>query len=238
MWNVLICDDQPEQGSRLKELLAADTELHIDCCTSTREVERACGGARRPDLLLMDIRLGEENGIDLVKRLTPEVSGIQVIYITGYVEYCTQVYETEHLSFLLKPVEPAALAAAVARAKERLARRRTEGIVLQTRGAVYFLPFARVRYLESRGRQVRCVADHGVFESYGRLHELERQLDGRFFQCHKSFLVNMDRVTAFETEYFQLSTGEQVPVSTRRRAEARLRFLQALKAAAFEVPGE
>ena len=89
MWNVLICDDQPEQGNRLKQLLAADTELHIDCCTSTREVERACGGARRPDLLLMDIRLGEENGIDLVKRLTPEVSGIQVIYITGYVEYCT-----------------------------------------------------------------------------------------------------------------------------------------------------
>lgn len=85
---------------------------------------------------------------------------------------------------------------------------------------------------------MRCVADHGVFESYGRLHELERQLDGRFFQCHKSFLVNMDRVTAFETEYFQLSTGEQVPVSTRRRAEARLRFLQALKAAAFEDPGE
>lgn len=228
MWNVLICDDQREQCGRLKELLGEDPELRVSCCTSTRELEEICA-ARRPDILLMDICLGEESGIELVKRLAPETAGVQVIYVTGYVEYCTKVYETEHISFLLKPVDRAELLQAVTRAKERLVRRRTEGLTLQTKRAVYFLPFAEIRYLESQGRQVRCVTDHGTCESYARLSELEGQLNDRFFQCHKSFMVNMDRVTAFASTCFTLSTGERIPVSTRRRAEARLRFLRSLK---------
>lgn len=228
MWNVLICDDQREQCGHLKELLGEDPELRVSCCTSTRELEEICA-TRRPDILLMDICLGEESGFELVKRLAPETAGVQVIYVTGYVEYCTKVYETEHISFLLKPVDRAELLQAVTRAKERLTRRRTEGLTLQTKSAVYFLPFAGIRYLESQGRQVRCVTDHGTCESYARLSELEGQLNDRFFQCHKSFVVNMDRVTAFASTCFTLSTGERIPVSTRRRAEARLRFLQSLK---------
>lgn len=228
MWNVLICDDQREQCGRLKELLGEDPELRVSCCTSTRELVEICA-ARRPDILLMDICLGEESGIELVKCLTPETAGVQVIYVTGYVEYCTKVYETEHISFLLKPVDRVELLRAVTWAKERLVRRRTEGLTLQTKSAVYFLPFAGIRYLESQGRLVRCVTDHGTCESYARLSELEGQLNDRFFQCHKSFVVNMDRVTAFASTCFTLSTGERIPVSTRRRAEARLRFLQSLK---------
>lgn len=228
MWNVLICDDQREQCGRLAELLGEDPELRISCCTSTRELEEICA-ARRPDILLMDICLGEESGIELVKRLAPETAGVQVIYVTGYVEYCTKVYETEHISFLLKPVDRAELLQAVTRAKERLVRRRTEGLTLQTKSEVYFLPFAGIRYLENQGRLVRCVTDHGTYESYARLSELEGQLNDRFFQCHKSFVVNMDRVTSFASTCFTLSTGERIPVSTRRRAEARLRFLQSLK---------
>ena len=228
MWNVLICDDQREQCGRLAELLGEDPELQISCCTSTRELEEICA-ARRPDILLMDICLGEESGIELVKRLAPETAGVQVIYVTGYVEYCTKVYETEHISFLLKPVDRAELLQAVTRAKERLVRRRTEGLTFQTKSEVYFLPFAGIRYLENQGRLVRCVTDHGTCESYARLSELEGQLNDRFFQCHKSFVVNMDRVTSFASTCFTLSTGERIPVSTRRRAEARLRFLQSLK---------
>ena len=148
MWNVLICDDQREQCGRLAELIGEDPELRVSCCTSTRELEEICA-PRRPDILLMDICLGEESGIELVKRLVSETAGIQVIYVTGYVEYCTKVYETEHISFLLKPVDRVELLQAVTRAKERLVRRRTEGLTLQTKSAVYFLPFAEIRYLES-----------------------------------------------------------------------------------------
>lgn len=75
----------------------------------------------------MDICLGEESGIELVKRLAPETAGVQVIYVTGYVEYCTKVYETEHISFLLKPVDRVELLQAVTRAKERLVRRPHRG---------------------------------------------------------------------------------------------------------------
>ena len=130
----------------------------------------------------------------------------------------------------MKPVWPEELFQILMRAKERLWRQRREGLVIQNRNSVYFVPFTAIRYLESNGRQIRCVADGGVYERYGRLHEIAERLDGRFFQCHKSFIVNLDYVIAFEPSRFRLRTGEEIPVSARRRAEARERFLQSLKA--------
>lgn len=82
MWNVLICDDQREQCGRLAELLGEDPELRVSCCTSIRELDEICA-TRRPDILLMDICLGEESGIELVKRLTPETAGVQVYLCDG-----------------------------------------------------------------------------------------------------------------------------------------------------------
>ena len=76
------------------------------------------------DVLVMDIELGSEdaNGIDLVKRYFPAGCGTQVIYVTGFVEYCTSVYRTEHLYFLVKPFAQDDLDDALSRAFERKVR--------------------------------------------------------------------------------------------------------------------
>lgn len=59
-----------------------------------------------PDIALLDIQLNEENGISLARELFPAHCGTAVIFITGYMEYCTDVYEAEHIYFLLKPLQP------------------------------------------------------------------------------------------------------------------------------------
>ena len=118
MRQILICDDDAEQQEQLRGLVGRliGTGVSVIACDSVDRLERTLEKAPPPDVVLMDIELGQNLcGIDVVKRLFPADSGVQVIYITGYMEYCTRVYETEHVSFLVKPVRAEELKAALDR---------------------------------------------------------------------------------------------------------------------------
>ena len=235
-WNILICEDDPQQCRCLEDMLAQDARFQLACCPSAEALRRRVSSFGRPDILLIDIRLGAENGIELVKQLLPEGAGTEVIHVTGYVEYCTKVYETEHVSFLLKPVKTAELLQAVEQAINRLNRRWREGVAFPVRNSVYFLPYASIRYLESRGRKLRLVTDENEYEAYLRFQDICPRLDGRFLQCHKSFVVNLDRVVELEPHCFHLSTGERIPISVRRQVKARETFLRALGVSMRSTP--
>ena len=100
------------------------------------------------DICLMDVRMDDDagrfsDGIEAVSRLFPEGCGTQVIYVTGYVEYATPVYETPHVYFLLKPVQAEQLYAALGKALERLASQTGAYLPVTCGGAVRRLPVGR-----------------------------------------------------------------------------------------------
>ncbi len=231
MYRIILCDDDPAQAEHWKRLVAqalGETACFA-CCQSVNELERLMENFPSPHIALMDIDLGQgENGIDAVKRLFPERSGVQVIYVTGHIEYCTRVYETEHVSFLLKPVDPEQLRAALDRAKDKADKRARSGLHVQVRTKDHFLFFSDLRFVESTGRKLRFVCGGQIYESYARLKDVTQKLDGRFYQCHKSFAVNLDFVSSCDGRDFVLTTGERIPISGSRRTEARKQFLHHL----------
>ena len=231
MYNILICDDDARHNDGLRQavmdLLGRD-RVHVIPCTTAEEPLRLVAQGVHPHALLMDIELRERSGIDTVKQLHRTHPDVPVIYVTGHIGYCTRVYETDHVGFLVKPVQRADLASALRRALERAERTRSEGIVVRSRLQAQFLPFAKLRFLESAGRKVRFAWEGERLESYVRLKDVLQQLDGRFYQCHKSFVVNLDWVSKIEQSDFLLQSGERVPISARHRQEARDRFFHTL----------
>jgi DNA-binding LytR/AlgR family response regulator len=55
-----------------------------------------------------------------------------------------------------------------------------------------------------------------------------KEAGGRFIQCHKSFLVNLDRVSSMEHKFFVMDNGEHVPISRGRAEETRKNFFESL----------
>lgn len=114
--NVWILEDEPDHAAALLEKMKAypgSRAFAVRVFSSPQALREARQAGQEPDLLLTDIRLGEEesDGISLVASLF-EGSGVPVIYITGFVEYCTKVYETDHVYFLTKPLRTDELFAA------------------------------------------------------------------------------------------------------------------------------
>ncbi len=72
-------------------------------------------------------------------------------------------------------------------------------------------------------------AGGGVVDCYGRLEELERRVDGRFFRCHRSYLVNLDYVRGCREGQVLLPQGEAIPVSRLRERELTQALLRRMK---------
>ena len=70
--------------------------------------------ANAPELLFLDIKMPGGSGFDLLARLEHVP---RVIFTTAYDDHAVQAFEVNALDYLLKPIEPERLAAALARAR-------------------------------------------------------------------------------------------------------------------------
>lgn len=180
------------------------------------------GGA---DVLLTEIELRESNAISIIAQYLKESSPLQIIYMTPKIEYCTEVYETRHCGFLLKPIRLERLVRDVQRALRLLEAKKAKGIVVQRGSSLHILSPQSLLYVESHGRVLKIVTDSEIIETYDKMDHFSFQLDKRFLQCHKSYLVNMERVKRYCGDSFLMGNGITIPISQSRRKIVRQQFL-------------
>ena len=106
--------------------------------------------------------------------------------------------------------------------------------LLEGAGGCEVVLLSDIVYCEVLGRKVYLhKRDGSVTDYYDRLEDLERRLDGRFFKCHRSYLVNLDYVRGRRTGQAVLVRGEAVPVSRLRERELTQALLRYLKETNF-----
>lgn len=237
MYTVAVMDDDSCQCEALAAMVAQSTvaAFEVSTFTSLDELEACQAHGGRFDICLMDVRVDRadgrfSDGIQAVSSLFPEGSGTQVIYVTGYAEYATPVYETPHVYFLLKPVEAASLNRALAKAVERLEIVAQSYVPVTSGGTIMRLPVAKIVYLESNRRKVSVHLLDGTVETYAKLSDFEEELPPCFMRSHMSFLVNMNFIEWVDSKALGLSTGVRLPVSRQRSAATRDAYHRHLRA--------
>ena len=104
-FHLLALEDNEEYQKVLRSMLSkypGRSRLDVDIISGVTTFEALMASDDRIDIFITDIDLGEGNpsGIELVRRYFPAGSPTKVIYISGHVEFCTSVYQTEHTYFL------------------------------------------------------------------------------------------------------------------------------------------
>ena len=92
-------------------------------------------------------------------------------------------------------------------------------------GEVVRFPVSAIRYMQKDLREIHICLGAKQVTVYAKFDEIEPQLPASFCRCHESFLVNLDYVTKFRSNAFYMETGEEIPISATRRADARGQFL-------------
>lgn len=114
------------------------------------------GGA---DVLLTEIELRGYNAISIIAQYLKESSPLQIIYMTPKIEYCTEVYETRHCGFLLKPIRLERLVRDVQRALRLLEEKKAKGIVVQRGSSLHILsPQSLLYEYDAAGNQIKVTS--------------------------------------------------------------------------------
>ena len=108
----VIIDDERLARAELRRLLAAHAEIEIagEACNGDEALSLI--GQTSPDLLLLDVQMPGLTGFDVLERLDDVP---QVIFTTAYDAYAIKAFEVNALDYLMKPIAPARLAAALAK---------------------------------------------------------------------------------------------------------------------------
>ena len=153
------------------------------------------------------------SGVELAKRLRQLGAGLQIVFVTGYMEYIAEGYDVEALHFLIKPVTEEKMDTVLGRAMERLKERESVLVLPQPDGYVR-LPLYEIRYMEVVKNYVTV---HGT-EDYSvkrTLNELEKKLDNSFFRIHRSYVVNLRFVKKVTRAEVVLKDNTLLPLSRK-----------------------
>ena len=122
MPSAVIAEDErllrEELVARLKE---AWPELDILAACEDGGSALEAIAARRPDVAFLDIRMPGLTGLEVASAASQSSSRTQVVFVTAYNQYAIDAFERGAVDYLLKPIDPARLAATVKRVKSRLA---------------------------------------------------------------------------------------------------------------------
>lgn len=223
----MVCDTD----TKFLDVLSATLHEMFDPCSieymygpSALEVSLRSdtGGA---DVLITEIELRGQNAIDIIAKYMRPSMSLQVIYMTSKIQYCTEVYETPHCGFMLKPLKWEKLFRDVSRAIRQLEHSKADGITLKFNGSLRIIKAGSLLYAESRGHVVHVITDSEDIGIYEGMEKFSKRMDMRFLRCHKGYLVNMDRVRQYCGDCFLMDNGERVPISQSRRKKVREVFL-------------
>jgi two-component system LytT family response regulator len=220
----LIIDDERMARQELRRLLAAHAEIEIAGEARTGGEAMDLIGRLEPDVLFLDVRMPGMSGFDLLEQLDDVP---QVIFTTAYDEYALKAFEVSALDYLVKPVAPARLAAAVAKLSPRRVRSRLERVFVKDGERCWLVRVEDILLLESEGNYTRLHFANErplVPRSLAALHE---RLDPAvFFRAGRRSIVNLKWVDRVEPGVagnllITLRGGRTVEMS--RRQSARLR---------------
>ena len=224
----LTIDDERMARQGLRRLLGAHPEIEIAGEARTGDEALELIGRLAPDVVFLDVRMPGISGFDLLERLDDVP---QVIFTTAYDAYAIQAFEVNALDYLLKPVAPARLAAALARAKPR-ERGRLEQVFVRDGERCWIVRLTDIFLMESEGNYTRLHFGSERPLIRRSLNSLEEQLDpSMFFRAGRGEIINLkwvDKVDIAVTGglLVTLRGGRQVEMS--RRQSARLREVLAL----------
>ena len=148
----LIIDDERMARQELRRLLATHSEIEIAGEARTAEEALNLLWQIEPDVLFLDIRMPGMSGFDLLERLDDVP---QVIFTTAYDEYALKAFEVSAIDYLVKPVAPARLAAAVAKLRPRKTRSLLEQVFVKEGERCWLVRVTDIFLLESEGNFTR-----------------------------------------------------------------------------------
>lgn len=199
MMNILIVDDEPLARSRLRRLLAECAVNAVVTEAASAEQARQLAPSLQPDLVLLDISMPGESGLQLAEAFASSALPPALIFVTAYPEHALAAFNVHPVDYLLKPVNISQLQRSLQRACQlnRLQQQPPELplVSYQHAGLQKAVPLTEVLFFAAEDKYVRMqLADQNILLDKS-LHQLEVAYP-QLLRIHRQTLINPLYLTA------------------------------------------
>lgn len=232
MYHIGICDDGENICTSIENMLmqyAKEQNVRMDTSVwyTGEGLRDYLEAGNHLDVLFLDIELFKMTGIEVGSYIRKQLDdmGMQIVYISGKPSYAQQLFKTQPLDFLVKPVSQEQINETMETAV-RIIKNKNEKFEFKIGKDYYYVSMGDIIYFASEGRKIKAVTPKSTFEFYGRLKEITKRLTEDFIAIHQSYVVNKEYIFRYTYEMVELVNGTILTISPANRKQVRDRILR------------
>ncbi len=231
--NIAICDDDEGVCSKLEgwiEQYNTDhaTRLLVDIYNSAETLQQHLQAGQWYDMIFLDIELPKKSGIELGQMIRSawKMDLIYLVFISGKVDYCQDLFDVHPLNFHLKPLKREDVIKDIELVRERI---NVGALAFRYRehGVYKSVCLKDIVYFEGAGKGVEIHCKDGrVISAVNSLQQLSDCYEKHgFSRCHKSFLINLNYVSEYSMTKVKMFDGKEIIIGKSRRKQFKDEFI-------------
>ena len=230
----IIIDDEKQARISLRLLLeeyCKDIEISSDCENLPEGVKAI--RKHKPDVVFLDIEMPGHSGLELLDFFDETDINFSIIFTTAYNEFAVQAIRLSALDYLLKPIIPEELVAAVQKLEkqkkaqfslltENISKEIPEKIAIPSGTDLLLLNISEICYIKGEGPYSEVLLSnntkHLVSRNLKNFEEVLQHCKG-FLRIHRSYIVNFNEAVSYsksDNGWLNLKNGASVPISPEK----------------------
>lgn len=243
----IVVEDSRLAREGLVRMLAEFKELDVIGAAEDVSAALALIKQHQPEVIFLDIHLPEQNGFELLAKMTYQA---KIIFTTAYAEYAVQAFEHNSVDYLLKPISKDRLAKAISKLSNKNSRENkaevndeykqgdepvlalNSRIFVKDNDQCHLIEIVSIDYIESCKNYVQVYFEQKKVFVKKTLNHVEIRLPKQlFFRVSRQFIINLQSVvTIIETlnDGYELTMSDGKKIEISRRNTVKLKALLSL----------
>ena len=231
MIRIVLCDDDRLWLAKAADMISSFTEseeieAEVYRCDSPSGIpdlfteESVDAGYTAPDVVFMDIEFdktvcGEDrSGIEAAKDINRMYPDCKVVFLTNYLNYALDVYQTEHMWYTTKEQFADRLPDIFAKVSKMESELKSKLVIGGANGKQVCICCSDIKYLERHDRRTIIKTGGGEHVVHQRIPVLQDKLPSESFgRCHTSFIVNFEKIASIGEKSLLLNDGTEILIS-------------------------
>ena len=225
--NIAICEDNIEELNIINEYIEQwsknnNIKVKIDKYQSSESFLFEWTDYNKYDIVFFDIKMKKVSGIELSNLVREKNKVVDIVFVTGMIEYALHGYKVSAMQYLLKPIKQDDIYSCLNKVLERIdsTDESSKFMIIKTPKKSMKLNYDEIYYFEMFSPNIVI---HTIKEEIAlrkKISEIEKELkSSSFIRCHRSYIVNLKYVKSISKNAITLENGESVPISRNKYKE-------------------
>lgn len=177
------------------------------------------------DLILLDIEMPGNTGMDIAEKIKPFLPNVKIIFITSHIEYAIDAFELSIFRYVPKDDIDKRLFCAIQDAIKLIELEDGKSYTIQTNSRFEKIPYKEIYYIQRDGKNASISTAGGISKVRKSLQQVYEELNAEeFIYIDRGCIVNMIHIMQIKNGMAVLKNSVSLPISRTHLQEVKVQI--------------